>query len=353
MSDEPGGYVGHAGTGGVSCRRSTGMVLSGWAMPAHQRLAWIERTARGLAVYPKEQGYLVGVSGGVDSRVLLQILLEAGFTNLVICHLDHRLRGSDSERENRLIRRLATRLKLPLVQEQVPDWPPKLSLETAARQARQQFFARAAKQFGATHVFLGHHADDQVETFLFNILRGAGSIGQAAMRTETRISAGGVDLIVVRPLLHIWKQEIRDYAKQRRLRFSEDVTNAENKFTRNRIRNLLVPEIERILGRPFKSNLLRLCEITAAEAELLGQLTPNWWDQDELPVRDLRTLPVALQRRVIHQWLSRKRIDDVGFEDVENIRSMLTHRETAKVNLSGGNCCRRRENKLFIAPQAP
>jgi tRNA(Ile)-lysidine synthase len=320
-------------------------------MPANQRLAWIERTARGLDVYPKRQGYLVGVSGGVDSRVLLQILLDAGFTNLVICHLDHRLRGSDSERENRLVRRLAGRLKLPLVQEQVQGWPQKLSLETAARQARQQFFARAAQKFGASHVFLGHHADDQVETFLFNILRGAGSIGHAAMRTEARISVEGLDLIVVRPLLHVWKQELRDYAKKRRLTFSEDVTNAENKFTRNRIRNLLVPEIERILGRPFKSNLLRLCEIAADEADLLRQLTPTWWELDDLPVRDLRTLPVALQRRVIHQWLTRKQIDDVSFEDVEQIRSMLTQQEVAKVNLSAGNSCRRRANKIFIAPQ--
>ena len=117
------------------------MVLSEWAMPAKQRLAWIERTAKGLEVFPKERAYLVGVSGGVDSRVLLQILLDASFTNLVICHLDHRLRGSDSKRENQLIRQLANRLKLPLVQEQVQGWPQKLSLETAARQARQQFFA--------------------------------------------------------------------------------------------------------------------------------------------------------------------------------------------------------------------
>jgi len=319
-------------------------------MPANQRLTWVE-TAKGLEIYPKELCYLVGVSGGVDSRVLLQLLLDAGFTNLVICHLDHRLRGSDSDRENQLIRRLASRLKLPLVQEEVEGWPPKLSLETAARQARQQFFARAAKQFGANHVFLGHHADDQVETFLFNILRGAGSIGQAAMRTETRISTNGIDLLLLRPLLRVWKQEIRDYARKRRLKFSEDVTNAENKFTRNRIRNLLVPEIERILGRPFKSNLLRLCEIAVEETEMLRQLTPNWWELDELPVRDLRTLPVALQRRVIHQWLTRKQIDDVSFEDVEQIRSMLTQQEIAKVNLAAGHSCRRQANKLFIAPQ--
>jgi tRNA(Ile)-lysidine synthase len=320
-------------------------------MPVKQRLAWVEETTKSLQIYPNEPYYLVGVSGGIDSRVLLQILLDAGFANLVICHLDHRLRGIDSERENQSIRRLAGRLRLPIFQEQVQGWPAKLSLETAARQARQHFFARAARKFGAKHVFLGHHADDQVETFLLNVLRGTGSIGHAAMRTETQISVEATELILVRPLLHVWKTQIRDYARKRRLKFFEDATNAENKFTRNRIRNLLVPEIERILGRPFKSNVLRLCEIAAEEAELLRQLTPAWWALNELPVRDLRRLSVALQRRVIHQWLTRKQIDDVGFEDVEQIRSMLTDQGTAKVNLSAGNSCRRRAGKLFVAPQ--
>ncbi len=249
-------------------------------MPVDQRLAWVEEATQSLQPYPKAPPYLVGVSGGIDSRVLLQILLDAGLGNLVICHLDHRLRGIDSEREAQFIRRLASRLKLPIFQDQVEEWPAKLSLETAARQARQHFFAKAAKKFGAKHVFLGHHADDQVETFLLNLLRGTGAIGHAAMRTKTRISVEGSELVFVRPLLQVWKTQIRDYARKRRLKFSEDVTNAENKFTRNRIRNLLVPQIEQILGRPFKANLLRLCEIAADEAELLRQLTPGWWELD-------------------------------------------------------------------------
>jgi tRNA(Ile)-lysidine synthase len=321
-------------------------------MPVKRRLAWVEETTKGLQIYPKESRYLVGISGGIDSRALLQILLDAGFANLVICHLDHRLRGTDSERENQSIRRLAGRFQLPIFQEQVQEWPAKLSLETAARQARQHFFARAAKKFGSKHVFLGHHADDQIETFLLNVLRGTGSIGHAAMRSETQMSVEGTELVLVRPLLHVWKTQIRDYVRKRRLKFSEDITNAENKFTRNRIRNLLVPEIERILGRPFKSNLLRLCDIAAEEAELLRHLTPTWWELKELPVRDLRTLPVALQRRVIHRWLTRKQIDDVSFDDVEQTRSMLNHREIAKVNLAAGNCCRRRAGKLFVERQA-
>jgi len=96
---------------------------------------------------------------------------------------------------------------------------------------------------------------------------------------------------------------------------------------------------------------LRLSEVATEESELLRQLTPDWWELDELPVRDLKTLPVALQRRVVHQWLNRQQVSDAGFEEVERIRSMLTDREIAKVNLPGNNCCRRREGKLFIAPQ--
>ena len=311
---------------------------------------WVKATDDWLNTYSKKARYLVGVSGGVDSRVLLQVLLNAGFGNLIVCHLDHGLR-SDSGRDAQFVRHLAKRLRLPLFEERITAWPPKLSIETAARLARQQFFARAGKEFRTDYVFLGHHADDQAETFLLNILRGTGSIGHAAMRRETRITVDGAELILLRPLLNVWKAEIREFAKKRRLRFFDDATNMENKFTRNRIRNLLLPEIERILGRPFKPSILRLAEVAADESDLLGQLTPNLWELTELPVSDLKKLPVALQRRVIHQWLSRLQISDIGFEVVERVRSMLTHREIAKVNLPAGNCCRRRAGKLFIRSQ--
>ena len=320
-------------------------------MPASRSPVWVKEIEKELESYPRAQCYLVGVSGGVDSRVLLQILLDTGFNNLAICHLDHRLRGVASEEENQFIRRLAGRLKLPVFEEQVDQWPPKLSLETAARHARHRFFSRAARKFATKQVFLGHHADDQVETFLLNILRGTGSIGHAAMRNETRIMVDGTELIFLRPLLHIWKTDIREFAKKRRLQSFEDASNIENRFTRNRIRNLLIPEIERILGRPFKANLLRLSDIAAEESELLRQLTPSWWELAELPVRDLRQLPMALQRRVVHLWLTRWQICDVGFEEVDRVRSLLTQQEIAKVNLPAGSCCRRRAGKLFLAAQ--
>jgi tRNA(Ile)-lysidine synthase len=309
--------------------------------------AWLDDVSVWLKDYPKKAPYLVGVSGGVDSRVLLQVLIFAGFTNLVVCHLDHGLR-SDSVRDAEFVRRLAKRLGLPFFTDRVAEWPPKLSVETAARRIRQEFFARAAKEFGSTSVFLGHHADDQVETFLLNVLRGAGSIGQAAIRRQNRMVIDGVELNLLRPLLRTWKHDIREFARKRRLRFLEDTTNQETNFTRNRLRNLLVPEIERILGRPFKPSLLRLSEIAAEESEVLQQLVPPIWKSEELRAGDLRDLPIAIQRRVIHQWLSGKTIPDIGFDEVERVRAMLVNREIAKVNLPSDHWCRRRAGRLFV-----
>src|SRR5258708_16916340 len=120
-------------------------------------------------VIQRVSGSWAGGCGGIDSRVLLQVLLDAGLDNLVICHLDHRLRGKESDTENIFIRRLAGRLKLPIFEEHIERWPPKLSIESAARQASHRFFARAAKTPKALHVFLGQHAHEQIETFLLDI----------------------------------------------------------------------------------------------------------------------------------------------------------------------------------------
>jgi len=85
-------------------------------MRPHQPDLWVAQTLKDLETYPKERPYLVGISGGVDSRVLLRILRDGGFTKLVICHLDHRLRGIESDNESKLIRRLAGRLRMPVFQ---------------------------------------------------------------------------------------------------------------------------------------------------------------------------------------------------------------------------------------------
>jgi tRNA(Ile)-lysidine synthase len=152
----------------------------------------------------------------------------------------------------------------------------------------------------------------------------------------------------LRPLLSVWKTELRQFAKRSRLRFREDATNAESLYTRNRIRNLLIPEIENILGRPVKRNLLRLTEIAREEEKLINALTPDIWKGESILVHELRAQPVALQRRIIRQWLSRLVIPDIGFEEVESVRALAERDKPAKTNLPQDHFCRRKEGRLFL-----
>jgi tRNA(Ile)-lysidine synthase len=309
---------------------------------------WMNSVQEALAAYPRDQNYLIGVSGGLDSRVLLELLLQFGFSKLVVCHLNHDLRGSASREDAEFVQRLANRLKLPSFSKTIKTWPKNRSIETAARLARHRLFSEAAKEFKTNRIFLAHHADDQVETFLFNILRGTGSLGNAAIELETTIQVDEQSLVVLRPLLGVWKAELQKFAERKRLRFREDATNSESLYTRNRIRHLLIPEIENILGRPVKRNLFRLSRIAREEEKLLEEATPKIWEQESILVREMRAVPSALQRRIIHRWLSWLKIPDIGFEEIEAVRALVEHERPAKTNLPEDNLCRRKEGRLFV-----
>jgi tRNA(Ile)-lysidine synthase len=309
---------------------------------------WMGSVREALAVYPRDQRYLIGVSGGLDSRVLLELLLDFGFSNLVICHLNHNLRGSASREDAEFVERLAKRLKLPCFSKTIKAWPRNRSIETASRLARHRLFAEAAEEFKTNRVFLAHQADDLVETFLFNILRGTGSLGNAAIESETTIQVDKQSLLIARPLLSVWKVELHDFAKRNHLRFREDATNAESRYTRNRIRNLLIPEIENILGRSVKRNLFRLSQVTREEEKLLEEVTPRIWERETISVSEIGSLPVALQRRVIYRWLNWLDIPDLGFEEIEAVRALVAHEKPAKTNLPRDRFCRRKAGQLFI-----
>jgi tRNA(Ile)-lysidine synthase len=312
------------------------------------RFPWLERVKVGTESYLNEDRHLVGVSGGADSRVLIHILLLVGFQKLVICHLDHNLRGAESTEDRKFVCRLARRLRIPIYVESLSGLPETGSLETAARAARFEFFARAAERNETQSLILAHHADDQVETFLINLFRGTGSFDNAAIKPESRIRVGGKTLIVRRPLLDVWKHEIYEFAARLGLKFREDVTNASRKMLRNRVRHDLIPEIERIMGRSIKKSLLRTIELATSEGELLKSLVPETALRSELETRLLRKLPVPIQRRTIHAWLRNQGITDYGFDEIESVRSLLDRIEIAKTNLPRGIFCRRKAGQLFL-----
>src|SRR2546428_5388179 len=164
---------------------------------------WIQTSF--LRSFPPEARYLVGVSGGRDSVALLHSLVERGYEQLIVCHLNHQLRGRSSDADARFVEKLAAKynvdFELGSAHVSALAAKSKISIETAARIARYSFFAKVASRRRCKTILLAHHADDLVETFLINLFRGAGLSGLGAMREVSMRRVDHVDLTIVRPLL--------------------------------------------------------------------------------------------------------------------------------------------------------
>jgi tRNA(Ile)-lysidine synthase len=239
---------------------------------------------------PAAEPLLIGVSGGADSVALVDALVQLGYRPHV-AHLNHQWRGAASDADAEFVRALAGQYGLPVTIESRKVG----SDEDAARQARLEFF----ESIGIPVVALAHTADDQVETFLMRLIRGAGTTGLAGILPDRQI--GG--LRVVRPLLGVRRVEIIEYLKSRQLLWREDSSNTNRQFLRNRVRHELLPLLEREYNSGIRDVLLRTAEILRAEAE--GD-------------------PAAVARRAIRQ---------LSFEQVEAIRQLAMGDE---VSLPGG-----------------
>lgn len=307
----------------------------------------LRHAAPWLTRFAPNETHLIGVSGGRDSVALLHALLGAGYRRLIVCHLDHRLRPG-SEDDAHFVAALAAtwKVRVELGRENVAARAKRhqQSLETAGRHARRAFFRKVARLHDCPRIFLAHHADDQVETFLFNLFRGAGTTGLAAIRALAMDDDGRQ---TARPLLGIWREEIDAYIAAHRLEYREDVSNLDPRFTRNRLRHEIIPALTAAFGRDVRRAVWRAAEIFREEDEFLRTLPAVQHLPAELSVRELRAQPVAIQRRLLHRWLTDGGIARVGFDEVEAVRGLLDGRQ-AKINLPGGWHARRNTGRIFL-----
>jgi tRNA(Ile)-lysidine synthase len=297
--------------------------------------------------------YLIGVSGGRDSVALLHALVDLGYKNLIVCHLNHQLRGRSSDADAKFVEKLAAKydvdLALGSTNVRALAARKKMSIETAAREARYKFFAQVAKRRRCRTIFLAHHADDLVETFLINLFRGSGNAGLAGMRVVATRRVDDVDLTVVRPLLDVWRTDIEKYVKRHRLKFREDASNKSLAPLRNRIRHRVIPQIEKQFGRKVRESVRRVATISAAEEDFFELLLPaKLMKVPELAVNQMRALPLAIQRRTLHEWLRARKIPNLSFDLIERVRALLDPNHAAKTNLPQDRHVRRRAKKLFI-----
>ncbi len=302
---------------------------------------------------PRRRRYLVGVSGGADSVALLHLLVGHGFRNLVVCHLDHRLRGRAAAADARFVVRLAGGLGLPVelgradVARAAADAGE--SVETAARRVRHEFLAGCAARHRCPRVVLGHHADDQAETVLWNLLRGSHGVrGMAAVRTMV---VAGRRLEVCRPLLGWRREELRQFLRDRRLAWREDASNLAPDTPRNRLRHEALPLLCALAGRDVVPALARAAAAGADHAAILD------WALARARVRDpqgrlhlpaLRRLPPALQRAALHRYLSDLRVPDLDQAAVARCHGLLEPGGPPAVALPGGRRLRRRAGRLFL-----
>jgi tRNA(Ile)-lysidine synthase len=305
--------------------------------------------------------YLIAVSGGRDSMVLFHFLRGTGYEDLVVCHVNHRMRGEASAEDAMFVQREAARFGCEAVSRTVDVMAfaaeKKLSLETAARELRYRAFSEMAEEKDCRQIFLAHHADDRVETVLINLFRGTGAKGLAGIEAQTTRSIHGVELTLIRPLLNIPQEEIVRYAAANSILYREDESNASDFALRNRVRNRLLPMLHEIFERDVRGAVLRAADLAALEEawvmEALGDL-PWKGDAGGLDVMRLRDMTEARRHRLLLTWLRAQGVPDCGFVEVARVAAVLMSSDKpAKSSLPGGFHVRRREGLLFIEPKAP
>lgn len=284
---------------------------------------------------------------------LLHLMKEQNFRDVVVCHLDHGLRGGESARDAQFVKRAAGAmgLKVEVAKADVRKMMAEggESLETAARRARHVFFAECGRLQRCNRLLLAHHAGDQAETVLWNLMRG--SHGCRGMQVSREMKMGGREMEVIRPLLGLRKTDLRDWMVSRGFRWREDASNVECDVVRNRLRNEALPLLDGIAGRDVSAMLVRAAdadrgfrEIAAWAVEKADALDP----QGRLHLRVFRSLPTALQTGVMAVFLKRHGIPDLGVDLLSRCVAATEPDAAASVNLPGGGRIRRRAGRMFV-----
>ncbi len=280
---------------------------------------------------------VVAVSGGPDSVCLLHILSglreELGI-RLHVAHLNHQLRGRESDADAKYVAGLARRLRLPATIESrdVPAYRKKhrISLEEAAREVRYDFLAEVAKNTGAARLAVGHTLDDHIETVLMHLLRGSGTRGLRGLLPISPLKTATGILIIVRPILGLSREETMAYCHQHRLKPRLDASNLSPEMFRNRIRRYLLPELRKY-NPQVAGALLRTAAIAADDLDFIDKEVDKVWrdvvrEQKGAVIIDKKkfiALPPALQRYLLRRSIesvlgSLKDIEAGHIEDVLN-----------------------------------
>jgi len=297
-----------------------------------------------------ERPLLVAVSGGPDSVCLLHVLVnlkdKLGI-RLHVAHLNHQLRGAESDADARYVSDMASRLGIPATvaprDVKAHQARHRISLEEAAREVRYRFLAEVARSIGTDQVAVGHTLDDHIETMLMHLVRGTGTRGLRGLQPSTGWQQNR--LTIVRPLLGISRQEVADYCRNHSLKPRLDSSNLSLSPLRNRLRHQLLPLLESY-NPQVTAALLRTARIAGDDLAFLDAECTRIWDklarqQGDTIILDkagVLNLPLALKRHLLRMAIERLlgTLKDIETRHIEEITAALTKPAGKRVSLPGG-----------------
>ncbi len=306
---------------------------------------------------------LVAVSGGADSIALLHLLHALApelQLRLTVAHLHHGLRGADADADAAFVRAAARRLRCPCVSARAHVRQrarrENISLEMAGRAARYDFFIKTARRLHCDAVATAHTADDQVETMLLKLARGAGPQGLCGISRLTEQQG----VRIIRPLRDIWRHELLRYLRRHGRTWREDASNADPAFLRNRVRHAVLPMLAQQLNPRLRQALWRMGAIMESENAWLESLALPIYRQCRAPAQPpalncelLQAYPLAARRRALRLWLAETGLPPelLDFDAAERLETLLpAGRSGRSVHLPGGYAVRREYAFLHLRP---
>ncbi len=306
------------------------------------------KTVRNYRMLKPGDKVMAAVSGGPDSVFLLEALVHLknkfGVKKLIVCNLDHGLRGKESQEDSLFVKDLTEKLGLEFIHKTVDlkkAAKGDLSTEEIARAARYQFFREAASSAGVNVIATGHTLDDQAETILMRIVKGAalkGIVGISPLREDG-------DMMIVRPLIELEKANIVDYLNEKGMIYRIDSTNLKPVYFRNVVRSEIIPFLERYNPK-LKRVLFNLAEhlredfefISDQKAEVSGRILSSGKNSAEIKLKDIAVQPRTIQKEILRDALERSggEVKKLSFRHWKEMESLIRYKQKgSSVDLPG------------------
>ncbi len=307
------------------------MILFNMLTPQNKNLIQsVLNTIKKFRMIDSGDKLLIAVSGGPDSMALLHVLIELSQVlsfDLTIAHLDHGLRGSDSEKDAKFVKKRALSLNIPFYIEKkdVKSYKKKhrLSLEEAARRVRYDFLDDISAKTRCSKIALGHNADDNAELVLMNMLRGSGPLGLSGIPPVR-------DKKYIRPLIEITRSEITEFLTNKNIKYVIDKSNKDIKFTRNRIRHNLIPLLKADYNPEIIRALNRFSSVLREDEKWMKSLIEAMYG-DLVIKKEPGHILIDIKKILRHEKSAIQRIIRKGIKDVKGNLKGITYDHIIKI----------------------